>query len=218
MRSNKISQGTKRTRKQQKQIIPRSMGIPPRVQFTFVYADMIAVSAGAAYGQYTFRGNSLFDPDYTGTGHQPRYFDQYSAMYSKYKVLSSSINVSASNYSTSSSVIMTVTPHSEVLTLTSYPAAAEQPLTKRTQQIPISTRQGARNSVRASASTQTILGLNNAQLQSEDYSALTGANPISVWYWNIGLFNPQGANVSVTLDLEIRYVAVLYDRVDPGSS
>ena len=35
--------------------------------------------------------NSLFDPDQTGTGHQPYYFDQFAALYNRYTVLGSKL-------------------------------------------------------------------------------------------------------------------------------
>lgn len=35
---------------------------------------------------YVFRANSIFDPNYTGTGHQPMYADFYAAIYQYYKV------------------------------------------------------------------------------------------------------------------------------------
>jgi len=49
---------------------------------------------------YQFRGNSLYDPDYTGVGSQPRWVDTFlgandtSAPYQRYTVLASKISVS----------------------------------------------------------------------------------------------------------------------------
>lgn len=39
--------------------------------------------------------NSLYDPDYTGSGHQPMGFDQVMALYSDFWVTASSITISA---------------------------------------------------------------------------------------------------------------------------
>ena len=35
--------------------------------------------------------NSLFDPDFTGTGHQPYYFDQFATIYQRYTVIGSKL-------------------------------------------------------------------------------------------------------------------------------
>lgn len=44
---------------------------------------------------HTFRATDLYDPDYTGTGHQPLGFDQMMLMYRKFLVLKSKISVIA---------------------------------------------------------------------------------------------------------------------------
>jgi len=40
-----------------------------------------------------FRANSCYDPDYTATGHQPMYFDNFALFYNRYRVLASKITV-----------------------------------------------------------------------------------------------------------------------------
>ncbi len=42
---------------------------------------------------YTFSANDLFDPDKTGTGHQPRGFDEFMAIYSQFTVKSAKISI-----------------------------------------------------------------------------------------------------------------------------
>lgn len=54
----------------------------------------IPVAAAAGTGQlYTFRANGLYDPDYTGAGHQPLFRDEMAAKYKFYTVLKSSCMV-----------------------------------------------------------------------------------------------------------------------------
>ncbi len=57
------------------------------------YDDVLVLnSTGGAKVQYGFRTNGMYDPDYTGTGHQPMYFDQLSAIYDHYMVIRSTID------------------------------------------------------------------------------------------------------------------------------
>lgn len=69
-------------------------GFPDRLRTKLHYCDVINLAASAGNpGLWQFRMNSLFDPDYTGTGHQPQWFDQLSAVYAFYRVLGSKITV-----------------------------------------------------------------------------------------------------------------------------
>ena len=193
-----------------------SIGFPDSEITTIRYSDQITLSPGATYGQYTYRGNSCFDPDETGIGHQPMYFDQYAAVYSKYKVISSRLTVSASNYNAAASTAIVVVPSSEIVTITSYSIAMEQPYAKRTELLPISTRAGVRTTITSGMSTARILGLTRAQLAGEDYSASTGSTPSSVWYWNIAAFNTSAVSMQAAVDLE--YKVIFYDRRSPNLS
>lgn len=60
-----------------------------------IYAEVLplnALSIGQA-ATYQFRTNSIFDPDYTGVGHQPLGHDQWALFYNHYCVISSTIRV-----------------------------------------------------------------------------------------------------------------------------
>lgn len=211
------TQETRRRQPRERRIVNtvKSTGFPDSEVATISYSDEIGVT-GTTYAQYTFRGNCVYDPDETYTGHQPLYYDQYTAVYSKYKVTSSKMRVTVANYNASASAVAVLTPSSEILTITSYPVAMEQPYAKRTELIPISTRQGAQSSVSSSMSTQKMLGLSASQFASEDYSALTGAIPLSVWYWNIAFFDI--VEVSVRFVVDIEYKVLFYDRRAPSLS
>lgn len=53
------------------------------------YVDNVSLNPSAgSLAEYAFRANSVFDPDSTGVGHQPAYYDQASAMYNHYRVIS----------------------------------------------------------------------------------------------------------------------------------
>lgn len=76
-----------------------SRGLSPFPNTKFVrhkYVDSVLFPGGAVAGasaNYVFRANSMYDPDYTGSGHQPLFRDEMAAQYSYYTVISSYIKV-----------------------------------------------------------------------------------------------------------------------------
>jgi len=61
------------------------------------YVDTISIPAGGGAGLasiYQFRANSMYDPDFTGVGHQPLFRDEMATQYKYYTVLKSTIRVS----------------------------------------------------------------------------------------------------------------------------
>ena len=72
-------------------------GIPDRKTARLKYVELISMDASALASAvpllYHFRANSLFDPNLTGVGHQPRGFDELAAIYDHYCVIGSKIKV-----------------------------------------------------------------------------------------------------------------------------
>lgn len=50
------------------------------------YCDTKTLVPAAGQARYVWRLNSLFDPDFTGGGHQPGYHDEWALLYKKYRV------------------------------------------------------------------------------------------------------------------------------------
>lgn len=75
----------------------------PRELYTeFTYSEDVTVSSTTGVpGTYLFSTNDLYDPNVTGTGHQPRYFDTLvganggSAPYKNFRVFGSRISIEA---------------------------------------------------------------------------------------------------------------------------
>lgn len=59
--------------------------VATRLRTKLNYATQITPAAIPVY-EYLFNLNSLFDPDRTGTGHQPLGFDQLKTLYNRYRV------------------------------------------------------------------------------------------------------------------------------------
>ncbi len=71
-----------------------ALGFPKDKMVKLRYAQEFNINPGiGSFGFHYFRCNSMFDPDLTGTGHQPLYYDQYIAAYDHYTVHGAKIKV-----------------------------------------------------------------------------------------------------------------------------
>ena len=52
------------------------------------YCDTKTITPGSTMANHVFRLNSIFDPDFTGVGHQPGFHDQWANLYNQYRVTS----------------------------------------------------------------------------------------------------------------------------------
>lgn len=70
---------------------------PPVKLYHLRYNADLTLSSPVASGQFgtehVFRLNSLFDPDKTGTGHQPYGFDALAVAYNRYKVVGATVEI-----------------------------------------------------------------------------------------------------------------------------
>jgi len=71
-------------------------GNPLSKTVTMTYSQGVSLGATAGAGvtsSWSFRANSIFDPDQTGVGHQPIGSDQWAVFYNHYIVLESAISI-----------------------------------------------------------------------------------------------------------------------------
>lgn len=92
---------------------PKGQPIPNRYRFNLRYCQYHQLDpAATAFASNTFYVNSLYDPDYTGTGHQPMGFDQLSPLYNRYVVtgakITTTFETSSSSMTTGTTVGITV--------------------------------------------------------------------------------------------------------------
>ncbi len=80
-----------------KQALRTRLGIPYSRVVKLKYCDWITIDSPITIASHYFRANSLFDPDRTGAGHQPLYFDQVIVPYDHYTVTHSKIVVTYIN-------------------------------------------------------------------------------------------------------------------------
>jgi hypothetical protein len=73
-----------------------NLALPYSFDVRLKYCDVTSLSTVGSVGTIngkSFRLNSLYDPDYSGAGHQPYQYDQLTAIYGHYIVKSATVNV-----------------------------------------------------------------------------------------------------------------------------
>ena len=78
-------------------IVVRSTATPsPKLYNTLRYSEQVIINTSDSLngcGSYLFQANNLYDPNYTGTGHQPLYYDQLTGIYNHWTVISSKMTI-----------------------------------------------------------------------------------------------------------------------------
>lgn len=89
--------GKKRAFKRKLAVVPRTrvkigQGFPKQLTTMLKYSDTFNMtSTSGATATYYLSCNGIFDPNITGTGHQPLYYDQLMAIYDQWVVIGSKI-------------------------------------------------------------------------------------------------------------------------------
>jgi len=172
-----------------------------------LYTDSLLISGTAQ--QYTFRANSLFDPDFTSTGHQPFYYDQYISVYEKYRVYAAKLTLRILNGSATSAIVCAI-PCSQIPTITSLSQAMELPRAVYTP--PLETNNLRSNTVSVNASTREILGLTKPQLYDADFGATFSSNPVELWYYSLYFAPTSGQLSNLIVQVRLEFDCEFYDR------
>lgn len=94
--TKKVTKSRARNNRKRKAYPRIPLGIESTKLVKLRYADNFTLNpTTGVIGVHTFCANGLYDPNITGTGHQPMYFDTYSAIYDQYVVLGSKITIHA---------------------------------------------------------------------------------------------------------------------------
>jgi len=176
-------------------------GIPNKLVTVVKYSTSITLGSGLApVGSHTFRANSIFDPDFTSTGHQPMYTDQFATLYQNYKVLKTKIV--AKGMGTQGAANANCCFGVDVL---------DSDSTIDTNADTIRERKGSKYRTITPQMPQTIISywnLKKSKVADEDgYTALTSTNPTNVDFIRVYAFSFDGGtsltlnSVSVQVDL-----------------
>lgn len=178
------------------------------------HADL-NMTGGAGTALQVFRGNSLYDPDFTNVGHQPNLFDQMAALYNHYFVEASSITVRAINMRAADPVrISLYDSRIGNIAPLSADSLAEQPRCKTA----LLTHSAGSKSDCVLYSTQKTQSYSPGKINPYQEGAAINADPDQPWYWLIYAYNNPGLDVDCQIAVDIKFKCMFWERVVVGES
>lgn len=189
----------------------------------FVYTDSrfsVTLAAGTSYyAYYVFRGNSGYDPDYTGVGVQPYGWDQLigSGLYTLFRITASSIKVF-------------FRPESAVRRLHAvvFPFRVANPTVSDISDVRMipdhkeTTYDSEQESTRGARLTHytTTQHMYHEMTAKDGSLAAFNTNPSSVWFWIVYFYVDEFTNeeLDVFFDVRIKYYTKLARTEVPNES
>lgn len=212
-----------KTQKRQKKKTSRALAkdvyhaLPPKMSVKLDYAGTVYLySAAVDTYEYVFRGNSIFDPDFTGVGHQPYAHDQWATLYQRYRVKSSNIKMQfASASGITSPIHCCIVATNDSASMASFSLAAEMPGAVTGI---ISSPTG--NGVCELSLSTTAKGMKGSAALTKDkeMEATFGSSPAIAWYYHVLVYQPGTASVGVRSFAKITYTTDIYDPVEMAQS
>jgi len=192
------------------------LAIPDRLKTKLVYAAGGQVTTGSAFSDKIWNINSVFDPDQSGVGHQPRYFDQLSLLYNRYRVLSATFDLSVRQRSTHGiNVFLIPTNATTGLTAGGIPAEL-----RRSGVAKITSSNQPPAVMRVRFDPAAITGVTKTVYLADDrFQALTSANPTEAICAHQYVEAMDGATaLDYEYMMQIVFEVEFYDALEPGSS
>jgi len=176
---------------------------PDSLRIVMRYNQVFTWTGAAAVVQ-AFRGNSVYDPDRTGTGSQPMYYDQLSSIYNKYVVLGARCTLTVANAS-GNSVNVNVFPSKDTTFAGAMYDRNQQP---RASYGVVSPNSGANN--QCFLCTYDTLARIYGKVDPEDddnYGSQVGTNPAQGWNFLMAAQTFDGTTTvlysNVTIDYDV---------------
>jgi hypothetical protein len=216
--ANKQKKGTKRQNRK-KNVGNGSSPIPQTYKAQLVYFDQNTLTgAGASVpASYGYGLNNLFDPDFSGAGTQPLFYDQLSAMYNKYRVYSVKIELTLSN-ETEETCMAVFVPTIANSAGTNPEVAAMQRMAANVTLGPKSGGNGVKV-IRRRVPIAAVWGVDNRALHPEDdFSGLVTGGPNNVVYGWVMVRNIGTTIVIVRYTIKMTFQADFHMPLFQASS
>lgn len=194
--------------------LPRRLLVKMRYIETVDFADIVA---GGVVVQ-TYRANSVYDPNFTGSGGQPSGYSLYSSVYARYRVAGCAIKVEAFNNCQNDTSTDDKVPRIAVV-----PWNAETALTSATDLTPVAALPGYKERtlaygngakiIRGYTNLANMFGRTKLEWKTDpNNQAAYNANPVNAGYWFIITeAGDQGEVYDVVAKITLTYYVEWYD-------
>ncbi len=196
-----------------KRTVDIGAGIPRSVLVKLRYHDVRNLT-GAITDSWVYRLNSLFDPDFTGTGHQPLWHDQLALLYNRYQVHGCYIRVRMVNLSASVPVEVVLFENDDSGYLQAHGA-----FEKGTNSSQVLSVQGSGRDTTTIQKYFDIRKLLASNLRDRDYSAVFGATPALEYFAILRVSSLDGSSTcSIQAQVDMVFLTHCWDQVDVSES
>lgn len=205
-----------------KRYTPRSIvntgsGFPDKMVMTHKYCDKVNVqSTAGTIGNYLFSCNGMYDPNITGTGHQPYYFDQMAAIYDQYTVIMSRCKISFWANETNASGIGVCLSLNDDTTVTNTAVVTLQEQTGSKMKIAGNVSDSIRSLVKYWGARKSF---GSGIMANNDLQGTAAANPTEQMYYVVSCQSLDGISTQdIWVTVEITYTAVWTEKKDLNTS
>lgn len=188
-------------------------GNPDRVTVALKYVQIQAMSTSSTgYNNFFFRLNSVYDPNYTGGGHQPTAFDNWAAFYVYYRVMRTKAKVTICDGPTGvgNSAAFAIRPTISTATQSTLQQVSEDARAQCKGYNP----NGPPQSLEGEYDIRSLFGVTKDLYGQEPFSATVTTNPSKEFYLGIYVENMNGLGGTFQLIVELEYIVEFYQRFE----
>lgn len=210
-----IRYAKKNRKPKNKSMVRFGLGLPKKCLVTHKYNEFVLLTSTAGIKQnYLYSCNGMFDPNITGTGHQPMYFDQFSALYDHYTVIGSRITVRLTPTAAGEDGFRVALFLNDDTTVTPDISGIIEQSSGSHKLIP----PGSNNTYVLTKNWSAKKTFGGSILGNDDLQGNATSNPVEQTYFSISLGGTSAVDVVCTVDVTIEYTVIWDELKDLASS
>lgn len=184
----------------------RGAFVPLKFRTNLIWNHAYVETDADGFAVYTIKGNTLYYPS-SLVNAKPTGASTLTYLYNRYKVLASKIFIEVVNNDTDDALYVVVMPSKspDMVGVANKQAVFGLPGAKN---MTISSQSGG-GVITAYARTTDVC--NFKFCDDVNFTAALGADPGTLWYWHIYIFNLDGAAMAAEIRYKVVYDAILYD-------